>query len=74
MVIVSNDFRTAITSMSHEQIEAMFASGQDCGWFSGGDESSQKTHWHAEPSVMRAMSEWCADNSHRFEIIKGRPL
>ena len=74
MIIVSNDFRMIITTMSHETIEENFAAGQDCAWFSGSDNSAQKTHWYAEPSIMRDMKAFCEERGELFQVIKGKPL
>lgn len=70
MIIIKNDFQTIMTSLSHEQIESLFADRHTCAWVAASDDSTQKTHWNAEPSVVRKMAMYCAQHGHLFVKVK----
>lgn len=70
MIIVQNyvcQSELYVTTLNHEQVFDLFFGEKCSAAYPNYDSSKDKTHWIAEPSVIRNMDAFCKEHGHLFK-------
>ena len=70
MIIIANYINQSelyVTTLNHKEVGEWFFDDKCSAVYPGLPDESEKTHWIAEPSKIREISEFCEKHGHLFK-------